>query len=177
MKLKCLATALLIVNLVPLHAAELFLLPNGGGKIRANLRDISDDATTAVGSVYDRATGVLHAAAWRRTATGYKLTVLDQSAYGSAAEAVSVDGSVIVGWIYKGPRQLAARWVDGVVELIGETVNPYSQSRAVAVSDDGTLVVCNTDYDWAAVWSQAGGVKVLYDRPPVFSRAIRDQRS
>lgn len=168
MKTKCLATALLMVNLVPLHAAELFLLPNGGGKIRANLRDISNDATIAVGSVYDRVTGVPHAAAWRRTATGYKLTVLDDSGNQSSAAAVSADGSVIVGWIYKGRRQVAARWVDGVVELIGETVSPDSQSRAVAVSDDGSVVACNMDRPyWAAVWSQATGVEGLDDRPPI----------
>ena len=61
----------------------------------------------------------------------------------SFASAVSADGSVIVGLHSELVTELAVRWVDGVIESLGDLPGGsfYPSSRARDVSSDGRVVV------------------------------------
>lgn len=164
--IKCLAAVILLGNSHPLHAAQFSLLPKRPGDTYAIAVDLSKGGEIVVGTVRNQVSGISHghAVAWRRSTTGYSLAVLDNSDENSAANAVSEDGSVIVGWIYKDGRQVAARWTNGVIDLIGDAEDQDHQSEAVAVSDDGSVIACNRSKNAevdVVVFSETEGVKLL----------------
>lgn len=159
-----LISAFFVATLVPLSAAELFLLPMRENDVLTSVADLSARGHTAVGYVRSR-DGDIRAAAWYRTPTGYRRVVLKDLKEGATATAVSDDGSVIVGWVKKNGRRVAARWVDGVLDVMEGVTGKAHRSEAVAVSDNGKVIVCNRSgkVNGAVVWSKAGGVRVLQD--------------
>lgn len=107
--------------------------------------DISTDATTVVGESEDGIYGILMA--FRRLQNG----VMDNlgsfcNGCTSRANAVSSDGSVIVGYAEYGTYHNAFRWTPTLgLQDIGRLGG--SQSEANGVSEDGSIVVGRTDVD------------------------------
>ncbi len=88
----------------------------------------------------------------------------------SYANAVSADGSVVVGWDYgSGARYHAFRWTsDGGMQVLGDfTANGTGLSVANAVSADGSAVVGQASYSnfgsHAFRWTSDSGMQDLGD--------------
>lgn len=107
--------------------------------------DISTDATTIVGESEEGIYGILMA--FRRLQNG----VMDNlgsfcNGCTSRANAVSSDGSVIVGYAEYGTYHNAFRWTPTLgLQDLGRLGG--SQSEANGVSEDGSIVVGRTDVD------------------------------
>ena len=129
---------------------------------------ISGDGETVVGLGWLSAGGA-HAISWTETTGVIDLgsTVTDRS---TRADAVSEDGSVIVGWqdSETGFRQ-AAIWTNGVQQLIYFPTGERALAAA-AISDDGVWVGgegSSTNSFQAYRWSEATGLENL--GPPLQS--------
>ena len=83
------------------------------------------------------------------------------------ANAVNADGSVIVGWQDQPTgERTAAKWVNGVEELILTPSGGFN-GEAMAVSADGNTIVgggYNFERDGAWIWRPATGVERIWDR-------------
>lgn len=103
---------------------------------------------------------------YRRLAFRWKSNILHlfdvPDEYQSSANAVSIDGSIIVGWIWpKNYQPIAARWIDN--EKIdtfpnGEIWAGY-QAFITAISADGTVMLGNINqasYSFACQWYSDG---------------------
>ena len=96
---------------------------------------------------------------------------LTSSGMGSNANAVSADGSAIVGHVsYSAYGMHAFRWTsDGGMQDLGDfTANGTGLSAASAVSANGSVVVGNADYGFATKthafrWTSDGGMQDLGD--------------
>lgn len=94
---------------------------------------------------------------------------LPGSSFESNANAVSVDGSVVVGSSYggSGPGQEAFRWTQaGGMEGLGDLAGGIYYSVARGANADGSVIVGNSygsnGYE-AFVWTEAGGMVGLGD--------------
>nr|WP_314709258.1 autotransporter domain-containing protein [uncultured Comamonas sp.] len=96
---------------------------------------------------------------------------LTSSGMGSSANAVSADGSVVVGRVDygSGARYHASRWtIDGGMQDLGDFYNGMGRSSASAVSSDGSVVVGDASYGSGAKshafrWSNESGMQELGD--------------
>lgn len=123
-------------------------------------RDISDDGTIIVGW-RDNA-----AAIWFADGSSARLGDLPAVGMTSIANAISADGSVVVGQRSLPSPDLreAVRWtVSGEVEGLGGTVTAEPiLSYAADVSGDGSIVV-GTSGNQAMIWDRARGMRLLKD--------------
>ncbi len=159
----------------------------GGGMSRAN--DVSADGSTVVGV----AGNLQGNQAFRWTASGgmQGLGDLPGGLFYSTANAVSRDGSVVVGTGYTGSlpsSRRAFRWTasGGMQELSGFSGTSYSGDTGVAVSGDGQAVVVqrfgnyvtSSSKRWDApfLWTEGGATRILsfVDRQAM---AISDDKS
>ena len=79
----------------------------------------------------------------------------------SGANAISRDGSTVVGWSgpgFSGPTK-PVRWVSGIIELIPGA--PPADCQANAVSADGTVVVGGCGLGQAWIWDTVHGFRDL----------------
>ena len=92
---------------------------------------------------------------------------LEGGVFRSGANAVSADGSFIVGWGISGNGTEAYRWTEetGMVGL-GDLAGGSFSSQATAVSASGTIIVGSamtargTEAFW---WTQEGGMRTLQE--------------
>jgi probable HAF family extracellular repeat protein len=104
--------------------------------------DVTPDGSVIVGSSSPSGGSGSEAFRWEnQTMVGLGHLPGDHPA--SFATAVSADGSVIVGLHSELVTELAVRWVDGVIESLGDLPGGsfYPSSRARDVSADGRVVV------------------------------------
>ncbi|MBL8762869.1 MAG: hypothetical protein JNM07_01200 [Phycisphaerae bacterium] len=132
-------------------------LPNAcaGETDRSYGMDLSDDGSVLVG--YSRS-GTCRLEAFRWTLAGGFTTLggLGGPSMNSAAEGISGDGSVVVGWGVTTGGSRASRWVDGQIQDLGALPNPTGRaSAATACNADGRVVVgtsrvgaANTGFAW-----------------------------
>jgi len=100
--------------------------------------------------------------------TGGSMIELENLGGGSAARAISADGSAIVGRVApfgSGANHLAARWVDSVLSTLG-TIPGTFHSDAWDVSADGSVVVGFSGVTLfqdkhAMIWDEAHGMRDL----------------
>ena len=82
----------------------------------------------------------------------------------SRANAISEDGSVIVGSSRSSLKSEAFRWENGVMLGIGALPEPdgsFFSSSAAGVSGDGSIIVGNSSS--AFIWDQVNGMRNLVD--------------
>ncbi len=115
------------------------ILPLGGYGNGA-ARSMALDGTIVGGVLEGMNEGSDEAGLWRDG----QLTVLGHDPGGQAADAnaISSDGHVVVG-LASGTtyRTQAARWVDGVLQPLGDIPGSNSLSKALAVNADGSVIV------------------------------------
>lgn len=105
-----------------------------------------------------------------QTATFQVLGDIPGGEYGSAATAISADGTTVVGWSFVGDlphdtRSRAFLWRDGAMLDLG-TLPGRLESVAVAVNADGTIVIGNCYFaDQPFRWSSSAGLVPL-ELPP-----------
>ena len=83
------------------------------------------------------------------------------------AQGITLDGSVIVGWVRSADGQSAARWTDAGLDILA-TASEFDGDRIFtrAVSEDGTVIV-----GWAQdggsleafIWTETDGMRPLQD--------------
>jgi uncharacterized membrane protein len=129
---------------------------------------ISRDGTTIVGmSQSNGLFGNVEAFRWTEAGGMQVLPNLPGAPFVSyEAEAVNLDGSVIVGVAPIPGARRAVRWTSTGIEDLG-TLSGYTSSRATAVSDDG-LVVSGYAYSSGTIrtpflWTPTEGMRSLSD--------------
>jgi len=128
---------------------------------------LSHDGSLAVGLVYLAQLCKASAGTWDLV-NGGPATALPKLFDGPAtrANAVNADGSVIVGWQDQlSGERTAAKWVNGVEELILTPSGGFN-GEALAVSADGNTIVGGgyNQRDGAWIWRPATGVERIWDR-------------
>jgi probable HAF family extracellular repeat protein len=101
----------------------------------------------------------------------------------SRANAISADGSAIVGWSDQatGFRQ-GARWVDGAWQWLSSDYGPVGE--ALAVNSSGSMIVgygCGPFNQWAWYWTEENGVQCINGPVPepnqTYTSAVSDDGS
>lgn len=129
---------------------------------------ISGDGSTVVGFGFDNDFNVSGYS--YRNGTMTLTGSLDGTGFNANANAVSFDGSVVVGQSDStdGPGQRAFRWTSaGGIQSLG-TLAGGTYSIALGVSGDGTVIVGNSGSQGdgrAFRWTQADGMKALPSLP------------
>ena len=128
---------------------------------------LNHDGSLAVGLVYLAQLCKVSAGTWDLI-NGGPATALPKLLESPAtrANAVNADGSVIVGWQDQlSGERTAAKWVNGVEELILTPSGGFN-GEALAVSADGnTIVGANYNLrDGAWIWRPATGVERIWER-------------
>lgn len=152
-------TALAAFLPVAAHAQAAFTPVDGLDAVGTVGYAISADGSTVVGATYLSAVSAYY---WNFTDGMTGLESLLSGTPGdcaSAANAVNVDGSVIVGYSISNTADYSAvRWENGVIE---ELVNAYGgDSEATGVSGDGSVIVGirdNAGTNEAFIWTEGTG--------------------
>ncbi|MCX7424968.1 MAG: dockerin type I domain-containing protein [Planctomycetia bacterium] len=156
------------------HNPESFRWSSAGGIVSlwreemSKALDVSADGSTVVGTYrrFDEHDEVWEAAVW--TASGFPTPLgdLPGGAFWSCANAVSADGSVVVGESASnvGENTEAFRWTaaTGMVGL-GAMPGDHRGSCALGVSADGSVVVGRDINGGAFIWDAAHGERSLQD--------------
>lgn len=144
-----------LASFSPIQAAEFMGLGHldGGGYRWSGSRayDVSADGSVVVGqsnSDMDFPSLTVSGEPFRWTVAGgmESLGSISGGAFEGGANAVSADGSVIVGYDYSDPRYHAFRWTarDGRQILRLPPDSPYESQSAYSVSADGGVIVGNS---------------------------------
>ncbi len=134
-------------------------LGSSSGGTTGTAYDISADGQTIVGLMWI-SPGEAHAFRW--TAAGGTVDLAPGVGFSSRANAVSNDGSTVVGWRSSGNRR-ATRWQGGVQTFLGslDPANPQNgTSEALGVSANGAVIVGGSA-NKAFRWTQSGGMQDL----------------
>jgi uncharacterized membrane protein len=157
------------------------LVPPIPGFSLVSATGVSGDGSLVVGTDYSSDVGVSAPFSWDwRTGAGPTTLPFPPGDDGGRAYRVSRDGSTIVGSTlsHTGPNNFdhAVMWRGGAVTLLG-SVPRYSESTAVGVSADGSVIVGNL-WDPVAArgavfrWTASGGMVVLAGLSPTRSAEV-----
>ncbi len=121
---------------------SLGFLSNPFGNAVSFASDVTPDGSVIVGSSAPTGSSSSEAYRWE-SGVMLGLGTLPLEGSESFAVAVSADGRVVVGLNRMSVEEVAVRWVDGVIENLGDLPGGgfFSQSRARDVSTDGAVVV------------------------------------
>ncbi len=117
--------------------------------------NISFDGSTIVGCV-SHADGRTEACSWTSTVGITYLGELPGGNYYSSAQAVSGDGTFIVGCSASQNGYEAFRWASGEMEALGDLPDGIFHSIAMAITVDGTVVVGRANMGTQTFWWKDG---------------------
>ena len=97
--------------------------------------------------------------------TGFDLVEGFHKSFPSWPTVVSADGSIVAGFGYHPSYKtdVAFRWTEDGIEVLGKLSENWESSRPTGISDDGSIIVGNYDSDDGFVWDRENGMRSLVD--------------